>query len=194
MPRRARMSSAASRAALLDAVHTLSRDKGIDNVSVDEIACRAGLHKVAVYRLFGSRQALLLEYVLRHCNVLRDIFDEASGAQPDDARRQILHVFSRLSPGLIGRIQAMQTQCTRRNDAIAHLLDNESMSLREHLTKLCVGMNAREPDMLSFALFSVWQGVAFNAWTGAELPSPDALMKLIERLLNTYQGGEQPLT
>lgn len=171
---------------MLDAVHALSRDKGIDQVSVDEIACKAGLHKVAVYRLFGSRQALLLEYVLRHCNVLRTMFDEACEAQPGDARSQILHVFARLSPGLIGSIQAMQTQCTRRDDAIAHLLDNESISLREHLTKLCIGMNAREPDVLSFALFSVWQGVAFNAWTGAEIPSPDALTKLIERLLNTY--------
>jgi len=51
------MSAVAARTALLDAAQGLFDEKMIDCVSVEEIACKAGLHKMAVYRLFGSRQA-----------------------------------------------------------------------------------------------------------------------------------------
>lgn len=190
--RRNRMSGVVARTALLDAAQGLFDEKVIDCVSVEEITRKAGLHKMAVYRLFGSRHGLLMEYVHSQCDAERRIWQDPVEGRPGDGRSQLLSIFSRLSeharsyPSAIGRVQSLQVQFGRRSDAIGQLLECQSLRLRERLTKLCIGIEVREPDALSFALYSVWQGVAFSAWTGADVPSPGMLTTLVKRLLAAF--------
>lgn len=71
-PARARYRRAEdSRAAILQAVVDLVERDGGEPVHVDRIAERAGLHKMAIYRIFGSRAALLDEVAGRLCDGAR---------------------------------------------------------------------------------------------------------------------------
>ncbi|SRR6266702_6819000 len=133
-----------------------------------------------------------MEYVRSQCHAERRIWQEPVEGCSGDARSQLLSIFSRLSeharsyPGAIGRVQFLHAQYRRHGDAVGQFLESQSLGLRERLTKLCIGIEVREPEALSFALHSVWQSVAFNAWTSAGVPSPGEMTTLVERLLTAF--------
>ncbi|WP_239482795.1 TetR/AcrR family transcriptional regulator [Paraburkholderia sp. C35] len=186
--KRARVSRENARVALLDAAHVLFCKRGIDAVSVDDIVCKAGLQKVTLYRAFGSRQALVMEYVRIQCEAERCIWDApASENISEDPQVQLVNLFGRLSEGAasgtIGQIQALHAQCAQRCDEVEILLRCQSRQLRCHLNALCTKLKTPNPHALSVALFSLWQGIALNAWTGAEIPSPAELERIVSNML-----------
>ncbi|WP_330234345.1 TetR/AcrR family transcriptional regulator [Nocardia sp. NBC_00508] len=55
-----RADAARNRQLLLDAAHQLMREQGIDSLTMDALAKRAGVGKGTVFRRFGSRSGLML--------------------------------------------------------------------------------------------------------------------------------------
>ncbi|RBO96995.1 TetR/AcrR family transcriptional regulator [Nocardia puris] len=55
-----RADAARNRRLLLDAAQELVREHGVDNLTMDEVAKRAGVGKGTVFRRFGSRAGLML--------------------------------------------------------------------------------------------------------------------------------------
>ncbi|MCJ0903455.1 TetR/AcrR family transcriptional regulator [Rhodococcus sp. ARC_M6] len=51
--------AARNRALLLDAAATLVAERGVDALTMDAVACRAGVGKGTVFRRFGSRSGLM---------------------------------------------------------------------------------------------------------------------------------------
>lgn len=74
-PRRAEPRGEIRRAALLDALETLLRERPLHEVSIGQIATKAGVKRSAFYFYFPSKEAAVTE-------LLRDVFAEMiSGAQ-----------------------------------------------------------------------------------------------------------------
>ncbi|WP_369065067.1 TetR/AcrR family transcriptional regulator [Burkholderia gladioli] len=129
-----------SRAAILQAVVDLVERDGGEPVHVDRIAERAGLHKMAIYRIFGSRAALLDEVAGRLCDGERARWDEIAGAT-DGTPRAVL-MFDDLA--LRGALRAF---------------------LHTH----CLASGAAEPGRMTDALMLVWQGAVSPRWTDEEV-------------------------
>ncbi|WP_454196410.1 TetR/AcrR family transcriptional regulator [Nocardia sp. Marseille-Q1738] len=55
-----RADAARNRQLLLDAAHQLVREQGVDSLTMDALAKRAGVGKGTVFRRFGSRSGLML--------------------------------------------------------------------------------------------------------------------------------------
>jgi AcrR family transcriptional regulator len=68
--RRRRLPAAERRATLVRAASELFADRGYDHASLDELAARAGVTKVIVYRHFASKKDLYLELLAEHRDVL----------------------------------------------------------------------------------------------------------------------------
>jgi AcrR family transcriptional regulator len=81
-PRR-RLPAAERRATLIAAASELFAERGYDHASLDELAARAGVTKVIVYRHFASKKALYLELLAEHRDeLLRTLAQEMPAAGP----------------------------------------------------------------------------------------------------------------
>jgi AcrR family transcriptional regulator len=70
--RRERADAARNRARVLEAARTLFAERGIDNVSMSEVAEAAGVAKGTVFHRFGDRSGLALALLDEHERVLQD--------------------------------------------------------------------------------------------------------------------------
>ncbi|MFE2185743.1 TetR/AcrR family transcriptional regulator [Streptomyces sp. NPDC059455] len=62
--RRVNGRSARVRRSVIESTLGLLREGGIDQVTVAEVASRAGVHETSIYRRWGSRERLLIEAIL----------------------------------------------------------------------------------------------------------------------------------
>ena len=79
--RRRRLPPAQRRQTLVDAACELFAERGYDHVTLDEVAARAGVTKVIVYRHFGSKKALYLALLAAHRDQLLDTLAEGMASQ-----------------------------------------------------------------------------------------------------------------
>ena len=75
-PRR-RLPPAERRQTLVEAASELFAERGYDRVTLDEVAARAGVTKVIVYRHFGSKKALYLSLLATHRDELLSTLAES---------------------------------------------------------------------------------------------------------------------
>ncbi|HEX2673169.1 MAG TPA: TetR/AcrR family transcriptional regulator [Polyangiaceae bacterium] len=105
MPRRGRpkAESAASHAAIMDAVHALLQEKSVRDLSMDEIAKRASVGKPTLYKWWPSKAALVM--AMFHERIARR--REASRVKTaEDAIRSNVRRLIREFNGLFGKVMA----------------------------------------------------------------------------------------
>ncbi|WP_173073678.1 TetR/AcrR family transcriptional regulator [Phytohabitans rumicis] len=74
----------AMRAAILQAVEDLVRDRGWEATRMADVAVRAGVSRQTLYQLYGSREALAQAYVLRETEqFLESVLDAVRGRADD---------------------------------------------------------------------------------------------------------------
>lgn len=82
-----------TREQLLEVAHELFYWDGIRATGVDEVAARADVAPTTLYRLFGSKDALIGTYMQRASERYQDFFNAAARGGGTDPRQQILAVF-----------------------------------------------------------------------------------------------------
>ncbi|MFI5956613.1 TetR/AcrR family transcriptional regulator [Cryptosporangium sp. NPDC051539] len=75
---------AGMRQAIFDAVEQLVRDRGWQQTRMSDVADVAGLSRQTVYQLFGSREELAQQYVLREADRFLGTVSDAVAAHADD--------------------------------------------------------------------------------------------------------------
>src|SRR5205085_12136385 len=86
-PKRRRLPAAERRETLVAAASELFAQRGYDHVSLDEVADRAGVTKVIVYRHFASKKDLYLQLFTTHRDdLLRTLADGMASRAPLAAR------------------------------------------------------------------------------------------------------------
>jgi len=73
----------AARQRLLDAATSLFYGEGIHSVGVDRIIEAAGVTRATMYKQFDGKEGLVLAYLTREDQQLRDLFAQASTASDD---------------------------------------------------------------------------------------------------------------
>ena len=84
------------RAAIVDAVDTLVRERGWAATTMADVARTAGVSRQTVYNEFGTRQELVRAYVLREIETLIAAVEAHVRAHHDDARTALSGAFGLL--------------------------------------------------------------------------------------------------
>src|SRR5438270_10430578 len=79
--KRRRLRATQRRETLVAAASELFAQRGYDHVSLDEVAERAGVTKVIVYRHFASKKDLYMQLLANHRDELLRTLTEGMGAQ-----------------------------------------------------------------------------------------------------------------
>ena len=85
-PRFAEASRTLLRDTVLDAVHELLADRPWAEVTMGEVAERAGVSRQTVYNAFGGRDGLSQAYVIREADRFLVVVEQAVGANEHDPR------------------------------------------------------------------------------------------------------------
>jgi len=161
--------SACARDRLFSAAINLFYRNGIRAVSVDAIAAEAGTTKVTFYRVFESKDDLIVQVLEEQSRRFWEWWDGICAEHPGEPRKQIEELIARFRDEIIGDDECRG--CAVANAAVEIVDDDHparavikkhKIEIAQRLRDLCRQMGARQPDVLGDALSLLYSG-AFAA-------------------------------
>jgi AcrR family transcriptional regulator len=147
------------------AARNLCYKHGVRGVSVDAIAAEAGTTKVTLYRVFSSKDELIVQCLQDHITRFWQTWDEVVAAHEGNPREQLEALFEVLRE----RMTASEAErgCPLVNSAVEiddeehpakHLIREHHARISQSLRELCLQLGARQPDALGAALTLLLEG------------------------------------
>jgi AcrR family transcriptional regulator len=160
---------ACARDRLFSAAINLFYKQGIRAVSVDAIAAEAGTTKVTFYRVFESKDDLIVQVLQEQSKRYWEWWDAIVAEFRGQPRKQLEELIARFQSDIIGDEQCRG--CAVANAAV-EIVDEEhparivikkhKQEIAQRLRGLCREMGARQPEILGDALGLLFSG-AFSA-------------------------------
>jgi AcrR family transcriptional regulator len=181
-------SSAGPRARLLEAADKLFYEEGIHTVGIDRLLEEAGVAKASLYSTFGSKDALIGEYLAARLARRRERILGALAVH-DSARARILAVFDVLTQRVAEKEfrgcpflrASAEGQPSPRVDAV---VAEARRWLRALLAELASGAGARAPEYLAGQLVLLYDGATVAAQLDGDLDAPRLARSTAEKLLD----------
>jgi AcrR family transcriptional regulator len=161
--------NASARERIFCAAINLFYRNGIRAVSVDAIAEEAGTTKVTFYRVFESKDDLIVQVLEEQSRRFWEWWDGIIAEYPNQPRKQIDELIARFRDEIIGDEECRG--CAVANAAV-EIVDDEhparavirkhKLEIAQRFRDLCREMGARQPDVLGDALSLLYSG-AFAA-------------------------------
>jgi AcrR family transcriptional regulator len=161
--------NACARDRIFSAAINLFYRNGIRAVSVDAIAAEAGTTKVTFYRVFESKDDLIVKVLEEQSKRFWEWWDAIVAEHPGQPRKQIETLIERFQSEIIG--DEACRGCAVANAAV-EIIDEDhparavikkhKLEIAQRLRDLCREMGARQPDVLGDALSLMYSG-AFSA-------------------------------
>jgi len=160
--------SACARDRIFEAAKKLFYKSGIRGVSVDAIAAEANTTKVTLYRVYASKDELIVKVLEEQAHRWDQWWDEVVAPYPGNPRKQIEALFDSFRDELTS--EAADRGCTMANAAVELEEDHPAkLVIRQHkqemgkrMRALCREMGAKHPDQLGDSLMLLFRG-AFSA-------------------------------
>jgi AcrR family transcriptional regulator len=161
--------SACARDRIFHAATELFYRNGIRAVSVDAIAAEAGTTKVTFYRVFESKDDLIVQVLQEQTRRVIEWWDAIVAQHPGEPRKQIEALFASFREEIC--CEGAVRGCAVANAAVEVVEDehpakavikNHKKEIARRLRELCRAMGARQPDVLGGALSLLFSG-AFAA-------------------------------
>lgn len=161
-------SNACARDRLFSAAIDLFYRNGIRAVSVDAIAAEAGTTKVTFYRVFESKDDLVVQVLEEQSKRFWEWWHAIVAKHPGEPRKQIEALVAHFRDEVVG--DEACRGCAVGNAAIEiendhparAVIKRHKLEIAERLRELCRQMGARQPDVLGDALSLLFSG-AFAA-------------------------------
>jgi len=138
-------------------------------VSVDAIAAEAGTTKVTFYRVFESKDDLIVQVLEEQSRSFWEWWDAIVAEHPGDARKQIEELIARFQDEIIGdeacrgcAVANAAVEIIEEDHPARAVIKNHKLEICKRLRELCRQMGARQPDVLGDALSLLYSG-AFSA-------------------------------
>jgi len=181
--------SPSPRERLLAAADELFYEQGIHTIGIDRLLDRAGVAKASLYSTFGSKEALIGEYLEGRFERRRQRIESAM-ARHQSPRARLLAVFDALSQRVAEKdfrgcafVRAVAEG--KPNDRIDAVLQEARSWLRELFVELAAAAGARKPERLARDLVMLYDGAVTAAQIDRDLEAPraarDAAAVLLER-------------
>lgn len=160
--------NACARDRLFSAAINLFYRHGIRGVSVDAIAAEAGTTKVTFYRVFESKDDLVVQVLEEQSKRFWEWWDAIVAEHSGEPRKQIEALVDRFRNDIIGDEECRG--CAVGNAAIEieddhparAVIKRHKLEIAHRLRELCRQFGARQPDVLGDALSLLFSG-AFAA-------------------------------
>jgi AcrR family transcriptional regulator len=158
--------NACARDRIFQAAKNLFHRYGIRGVSVDAIAAEAGTTKVTLYRVFDSKDDLIVQVLKDQTKRVWEWWDSVVAQHPDEPREQIEALFTTFRDEIC--CDDAMRGCPLANAAVEVVEEDHPAKaiIREHeleiarrFRELCRAMGAAQPDALGNALSLLFWGV-----------------------------------
>lgn len=188
--------AACARDRIFDAAKKLFRKLGVRGVSVDQIAAEADTTKVTLYRVFESKDDLLIKVLEDQSKHMWDWWDGVLAEHEGDPRAQLEALFSEMRE-CIAEDEA-DRGCLLCNAAVEvvdedhparEIIRKHKAELAKRLRELCHAMGASQPDVLGDSLSLLLSGI-FAARVGADgLAQINAVYEAAKALIDSPALG-----
>ncbi|HEX7238417.1 MAG TPA: TetR/AcrR family transcriptional regulator [Gammaproteobacteria bacterium] len=162
-------SGACARDRLFSAAINLFYRHGIRAVSVDAIAAEAGTTKVTFYRVFESKDDLVVKVLEERSKRFFEWWDAIVAKHPGEPRKQIDELCARFCEEVLAdeecrgcAVANAAVEITEEDHPAKAVIAKHKEEKARRLRELCRDMGARQPEMLADAL-SLLFGGAFSA-------------------------------
>jgi AcrR family transcriptional regulator len=161
--------NASARDRLFSAAIELFYRNGIRAVSVDAIAAEAGTTKVTFYRVFESKDDLIVQVLTEQSKRFWEWWDAIVAEHPGQPRKQIEELIERFQTDIIGdeacrgcAVANAAVEIIEEDHPARAVIKKHKLEIAQRLRDLCREMGARQPDVLGDALSLLYSG-AFSA-------------------------------
>jgi AcrR family transcriptional regulator len=161
--------NACARDRLFTAAINLFYKNGIRAVSVDAIAAEAGTTKVTFYRVFESKDDLIVQVLQEQSKRFWEWWDGIVAEHPGEPRKQIEELIARFQTEIIGdeacrgcAVANAAVEIVEEDHPARAVIKNHKLEISRRSRELCRQMGARQPDVLGDALSLLYSG-AFSA-------------------------------
>jgi AcrR family transcriptional regulator len=160
---------ACARDRLFGAAINLFYRNGIRAVSVDAIAAEAGTTKVTFYRVFESKDDLIVKVLEEQSRRFWEWWDGVVAEFPGQPRKQIEELIARFRDEMIGddacrgcAVANAAVEIVEEDHPARAVIKKHKIEIAQRLRDLCREMGAKQPDVLGDALSLLYSG-AFSA-------------------------------
>lgn len=188
--RPSRVAKLPPRERILDAAEDLFRREGIRRVSVQAIAERAETTKMAIYRHFETKDALVAEWLRIVAADYQAAFDRVEAEHPGRPREQILGLAHFIAEGL----PAISHRGCPFINSLAELPDRDHPARRvieehkAHQTRRLVGMCTEaglpDPAQTAAEITFLLEGAQVSTQNGSIDRAGDRLLRIIEGIID----------
>lgn len=178
---------------ILDAAEELFLREGIRAVGVQAIAERAQTTKMALYRHFDTKDALIEEWLRIVAAGYSSALDRTEAEHPGDGRAQILAVTRFFAGGLpdvaergcpfVNSIAGLPD----RQHPARRLIENHKATQRRRLTDMCERAGVQDPDEAAAEITFLMEGAQISAQNGSVDRAGERLLTAVEAILG--RGG-----
>jgi AcrR family transcriptional regulator len=136
---------------------------GIRGVGVETIAEAAGTNKMTLYRHFGSKDDLIIEYLTYKGKKSEEIWADIERTNPGDAAGQLYGFVEHAARFIVEDERGCDlanaaVELTEEGHPGLRVIEEFKTRQRERLTGLCAEAGAREPALLADTLFLLIEG------------------------------------
>ncbi|GAA1936162.1 TetR/AcrR family transcriptional regulator [Streptomyces durmitorensis] len=190
--RPSRVAKLPPRERILDAAEELFQSEGIQRVGVQAIADRAETTKMAIYRHFETKDALVAEWLRIVAVEYRAAFDRVEAQYPRQPREQIMGLARFIAEGL----PAISHRGCPFINSIAELPDRAHPArqvIEEHkahqtrrLIAMCADAGLPDPEQAAAEITFVLEGAQVSTQNGSVDQVGDRLMRIVEGVVDRH--------
>ncbi|MFF4186659.1 TetR/AcrR family transcriptional regulator [Streptomyces sp. NPDC001691] len=177
---------------ILDAAEELFQSEGIQRVGVQAIADRARTTKMAIYRHFETKDALVAEWLRIVAADYQAAFDRVEAEHPDRPREQILGLARFIAEGLptishrgCPFINSLAELPDRSHPARQVIEQHKALQLRR-LVALCAGAGLPDPEQAAAEITFVLEGAQVSTQNGSVDQIGERLMRIVEGIVDRH--------
>ncbi|EHN77367.1 TetR/AcrR family transcriptional regulator [Streptomyces coelicoflavus] len=174
---------------ILDAAEELFRGEGIQRVGVQAIAEKAETTKMAIYRHFETKDALVAEWLRILAAEYQAAFDRVEAEHPGRPREQILGLARFIADGL----PALSYRGCPFVNSLAELPDRSHPArqvIEEHkarqtrrLVGMCTEAGLPDPEQVAAQITFLLEGAQVSTQNGSIDRTGERLLRIVEALV-----------
>ncbi|WP_282792605.1 TetR/AcrR family transcriptional regulator [Streptomyces sp. CC224B] len=192
--RPSRVAKLPPRERILDAAEELFRSEGIRRVGVQAIAERAETTKMAIYRHFETKDALVAEWLRIVAAEYQAAFDRVEAAYPDRPREQILGLARFIAEGLpdvsyrgCPFINSLAELPDRSHPARRVIEEHKARQTRR-LVAMCAAAGLTDPGQAAAEITFVLEGAQVSTQNGSIDRTGERLLRIVEGIVDRHRS------
>lgn len=175
---------------ILDAAEELFQREGIQRVGVQAVAEKAETTKMAIYRHFETKDALVAEWLRILAAEYQAAFDRVEAEHPGRPREQILGLARFIAEGLptlsyrgCPFVNSLAELPDRSHPARRVIEEHKARQTRR-LVGMCTEAGLPDPEQVAAQITFVLEGAQVSTQNGSVDRAGERLMRIVEAILD----------